>query len=188
VSHGKNPPALFFDRDGVINQEVGYLHRSEDVVWVEGIFPLARTAVRLGYKLVVVTNQSGIARGFYTMADFEALMDWIRAEFIARQAPLDAVYLCPYHPLHGVGEYRREHIDRKPGPGMLLRAAKDLSLDLTQSVMIGDRCSDVAAANAAGLRQAFLISGTESAPCPGTALDIHTLAEAEAWLLANSPA
>jgi D-glycero-D-manno-heptose 1,7-bisphosphate phosphatase len=175
-------PALFLDRDGVINREVGYLYRSEDVVWVEGIFSLARTAVGLGYKLVVVTNQSGIARGFYTLADFDALMDWMRAEFLARNAPLAGVYLCPYHPQHGVGEYRREHPDRKPGPGMLLRAAQDLSLDLGRSIMVGDRCSDVAAANAAGLREAFLITGTEVAECEGRAVVIDSLAELEAWL------
>lgn len=185
MSHTPVSPALFLDRDGVINHEVGYLHRAQDVTWVEGIFSLARTAIRLGYKLVVVTNQSGIARGYYTMADFQSLMDWMRAEFAAQQAPLDAVYLCPYHPEHGVGEYRREHIDRKPGPGMLLRAARDLSLDLKQSVMVGDRCSDIAAANAAGLRQAFLISGTETRLCPGHAISLDALSEVEAWLLAH---
>jgi len=174
--------ALFLDRDGVINHEAGYLHRIEDVRWVDGIFPLAATAVRLGYKLVVVTNQSGIARGLYTEEDFAALMSWMRSEFAARQTPLDAVYYSPYHPHHGIGDYKREHEDRKPGPGMILRAAKDLDLDLTQSIMVGDRCSDVAAANAAGLRQAFLIAGTEPAPCPGTYQPIFTLSELQTWL------
>jgi len=174
--------ALFLDRDGVINHEVGYLHRPEDVRWVEGIFPLCRTARQLGYKLVVVTNQSGIARGLYTQADFDALTDWMRAEFNAQRAPLDAVYCCPYHPEHGLGDYKREHPDRKPAPGMLLRAAGELSLDLTRSVLVGDRCSDIAAAHAAGLAQAFLLRGTETQPCPGPHQTVDSLAAVEAWL------
>jgi D-glycero-D-manno-heptose 1,7-bisphosphate phosphatase len=185
MPHPPQTPALFLDRDGVINQEVGYLSRPEDVIWVPGIFPLCRTAVALGYKLVVVTNQSGIARGLYSQADFDALMDWMRQEFTAQGTPLDAVYHCPFHPEHGIGLYKREHEDRKPSPGMLLRAARDLHLDLSESILIGDRCSDIAAANAAGLRQAFLIAGTEPHPCPGNHLPIDNLAAAERWLVEN---
>ncbi len=172
-------PALFLDRDGVVNQEIGYLHRPEDVRWVEGIFSLARTARRSGYRLVIVTNQSGIARGLYTTAEFEALMSWIAAEFRAEGAPLDAVYHCPYHPVHGLGAWRREHEDRKPAPGMLLRAAREHGLDLRRSLLVGDRCSDIAAANAAGLRRAFLLRGTEIAPCAAQAQEIQSLREVE---------
>ena len=175
-------PALFLDRDGVINHETDYLYRPADVRWVPGIFPLCRTAQSLGYKLVVVTNQSGIARGLYTEADFHTLMDWMRAEFLAQSVTLDAVYFCPYHPEHGVGPYKREHPDRKPAPGMLLRAARDLSLDLARSVLVGDRCSDIAAANAAGVAHAFLLRGTEPHPCPGPHHSIDSLAAVEAWL------
>lgn len=175
-------PALFLDRDGVINHEVGYLHRPEDVRWVDGIFRLARLARALGYKLVVVTNQSGIARGYYTTAQFESLMEWMGAEFRAQGAALDAVYHCPYHPEHGIGEWRREHEDRKPGPGMLLRAARDLGLNLQRSVLVGDRCADIQAANSAGLRQAFLLRGTETRECPGRAITVDSLAEVERWL------
>ena len=179
-------PALFLDRDGVVNHEVGYLSHSRDLTFVDGIFPLCRTAQSLGYRLVIVTNQSGIARGLYTTQDFENLMDCIRDEFEKEQILLDAVYHCPYHPEHGVGEFRREHPDRKPSPGMLLRAAGDLALDLSRSILIGDRCSDIAAANAAHLRQAFLLAGTEPHPCPCSHTPIQHLAEAEAWLTANS--
>jgi D-glycero-D-manno-heptose 1,7-bisphosphate phosphatase len=174
--------ALFLDRDGVLNHEIGYLYRPEDVRWVEGILPLCRTAMELGYKLIVVTNQSGIARGMYSEADFHALMDWMRGELEREQVRLDGVYFCPYHPEHGVGEYRREHDDRKPGPGMLLRAAREHGLDLARSVLVGDRCSDVAAANAAGLGTAILLRGTEAEPCPGQYVAIDSLAQAEAWL------
>ena len=174
--------ALFLDRDGVLNQEVGYLHRPEDVRWVEGIVPLCRTAQERGYRLVVVTNQAGIARGYYTPQQFEDLMQWMREELTREGVELDAVYHCPYHPEHGIGEYRREHQDRKPGPGMLLRAARDLGLDLAQSVMVGDRCSDVAAANAAGCGQAFLLRGTEQEPCPGRYLPVSALSDVEDWI------
>jgi D-glycero-D-manno-heptose 1,7-bisphosphate phosphatase len=179
---GRLGKALFLDRDGVINQEVSYLHSAEDVHWVEGIFKLCRTAAGLGYKLVVVTNQAGIGRGLYTEVQFEALMQWMRGEFVERGVALDAVYFCPYHPEQGMGEYRREHADRKPGPGMLLRAAKDLRLDLGQSVMVGDRCSDIGAAHAGGLRQAFLLCGTETGTCAGEYRAVKTLNEVEEWL------
>jgi D-glycero-D-manno-heptose 1,7-bisphosphate phosphatase len=174
---------LFLDRDGVINEETGYLSRVADARFVPGIFSLCRAAQSLGYRLVVVTNQSGIARGYYSEADFHALMDWMRAEFEREGVRLDAVYFCPYHPEHGVGEYKREHEDRKPGAGMLHRGARDFDLSLEESVMVGDRCSDVAAANAAGLRQAFLIAGTESSGCSGQYIDASTLADVERWLV-----
>ncbi len=175
-------PALFLDRDGVINREIGYLYRREEVQWVEGIFALSRAAVDMGYRLVVVTNQAGIARGFYTTEDFLFLMDWMREQFAAQGAPLAAVYHCPYHPEHGLGEWRREHEDRKPGPGMLLHAAQDLHLDLRRSVMVGDRCSDIEAAQAAGVGQAFLLQGTEPQPCLQPHLAVRSLDEVRAWL------
>ena len=176
------PPALFLDRDGVVNHEVGFLYRPADVRFMDGIFPLCRAAQQLGYRLVVVTNQSGIARGLYTTAQFEELMAWMRARLAEEGVTLTAVYHCPYHPEYGQGEFRREHEDRKPSPGMLLRAAREHQLDLSRSILVGDRCSDIAAANAAGLRQAFLIAGTEAAACPGDFLAVDELAEVEAWL------
>ena len=178
--------ALFLDRDGVVNEEVGYLHRSGDIRFVAGIFPLCRTAQRLGYKLIVVTNQAGIGRGFYTLQQYEDLTRWILAQFAGQGITLDEVLFCPYHPVHGVGEYKREHDDRKPSPGMLLRAARNHNLDLSQSILIGDRCSDIAAANAAQLRRAFYIAGTESDACPGQFQSIARLSEVEEWLLLHS--
>ncbi len=157
--------ALFLDRDGVVNQEVGYLHRWQDVIWMPGIFDLCRAAVAKGYALVIVTNQSGIARGLYSSAQFEDLMAWMSDEFEAQHVPLTAVYHCPFHPEHGIGFYKREHEDRKPSPGMLLKAAREHNLDLSQSILLGDRCSDLAAAHAAHLRHAYLLPGTEEAPC-----------------------
>jgi D-glycero-D-manno-heptose 1,7-bisphosphate phosphatase len=174
--------ALFLDRDGVINVEVGYLHRVEDVKFVPGIFSLCRTAMRLGYRLVVVTNQAGIARGFYTEADFDALMAWMAEAFRGEGVELDAVYHCPFHPEYGVGEYRREHEDRKPGTGMLRRAVREFGVSLADSVMVGDRCSDIAAANSAGLKQVFLVTGTEAERCGGIYREAGELREVERWL------
>jgi len=177
--------ALFLDRDGVVNEEVGYLHCAEEVRFVDGIFSLCRTAMGLGYRLIVVTNQAGIARGYYSEADFHALMTFMRAKLREERVELDAVYFCPFHPEHGVGEYKREHEDRKPGTGMLRQGVAQFGLDLDESVMVGDRCSDVAAANAAGLRQAFLIRGTEVNGCDGEYLTVKSLAEVESWLVAQ---
>ncbi len=176
---------LFLDRDGVINHETGYLSRVEDVRFVEGIFSLCRTAAGLGYRLIVVTNQAGIARGLYTEADYQTLMEWMRGKFRSEGVELDAVYHCPFHPEHGVGEYRREHEDRKPGTGMLQRGARELGVSLEESVMVGDRCSDMEAANTAGLRQAFLMQGTEEGGCPGVYVEVRSLAEVELWLVEN---
>jgi D-glycero-D-manno-heptose 1,7-bisphosphate phosphatase len=178
-------PALFLDRDGVVNHDTGFLYLARDVRFVDGIFSLCRAAQSLGYRLVIVTNQSGIGRGLYSTAQFENLMDYIRDEFQKESVVLDAVYHCPFHPEHGTGEFRRESPDRKPSPGMLLRAAGDLALDLPRSILVGDRCTDIQAANAAKLRQAFLIVGTEAGSCPGDFAAVQCLAEVEAWLRAN---
>ena len=175
--------ALFLDRDGVINHEVGWLHRAADVRFMDDIFPLCRTAKELGYKLIVVTNQAGIGRGLYTIEDFESLMQWMRAEFLKQGVELDAVYHSPYHPEHGIGEYKREHPDRKPGPGMMLRGQAQFDLDLPQSLLIGDRCTDMQAAAAAGIGQAFLLTGTEGEEeCGGEYQVIDSLTTVEHWL------
>ncbi|MDE3104768.1 MAG: HAD family hydrolase [Acidobacteriota bacterium] len=174
---------LFLDRDGVINEEIGYLSRPEEVRFVPGIFSLCRTAQQLGYRLMVVTNQAGIARGYYSEEDFAQLMLWMRERFTEQGIVLDAVYHCPYHPEHGLGEYRREHEDRKPGIGMLLRGQREFGLELAECVLVGDRCSDILAAHRAGLAKAFLVQGTEEADaCMGEHTPVQGLSEVEEWL------
>lgn len=155
--------ALFLDRDGVVNVEKNYLHRQEDVEFVDGIFELVRTANAAGFLVVVVTNQAGIGRGYYTEADFHALSAWMSAQFLAQGARIDGVYFCPHHPVHGIGPYRRDCDSRKPAPGMLLRAARELDIDLSASVMVGDRITDMQAARAAGVPVRFLLAGNEEA-------------------------
>jgi len=168
-------PALFLDRDGVINHEVGYLSSPGDIRYVDGIVPLIATARALGFRIIVITNQSGIGRGYYTEDDFHRLMDHMRSYLHTQQAAFDAVYFCADHPLHGVGRYQRESPLRKPSPGMLLQATTDHSLDLASSVLVGDRCSDIVAGAAAGVPYLFLLSGTESTPCP--AIPRYTLVD-----------
>lgn len=149
--------ALFLDRDGVINVEKNYVHRIEDFEFLPGIFEFCKTAAGLGFVLVVITNQAGIGRGYYTEADFRRLTDWMLAEFQVRGILIDRVYHCPYHPTAGVGVYRRESFDRKPNPGMILKARDELGLDLAASVLIGDKDSDIEAGRTAGVGHLLLL-------------------------------
>ena len=144
-------PALFLDRDGVINVEKNYVHRVEDFEFLDGIFDLCRAATERNMPIVVVTNQAGIGRGYYSEAQFQTLTEWMKSQFEEAGAPISAVYFCPDHPKHGVGSYRKESFDRKPNPGMLFRARDDLGLDLSRSILIGDKASDITAAKAAGV-------------------------------------
>ena len=154
--------ALFLDRDGVINLERHYVHSCDKFQFQDGIFELCRAAQNLRYLLVVVTNQAGIARGYYTEQDFLQLTQWMIDRFAEQQIKIARVYYCPYHPVHGIGGYKRDSPDRKPKPGMLLRAQRDLDLNLSSSVLIGDQASDMQAARAAGI-------GTKIALCPEVA-------------------
>jgi len=176
--------ALFLDRDGIVNQDVGFAHRREDFVFIDGIFDLAQAATRAGYLLVIATNQSGIGRGLYTEADFHALMHWVAAEFAARGAPIARVEFCPDHPTAGIGPYRRVSQRRKPGPGMLHDAAAALGLDLPASIMIGDKASDAIAGALAGIGILVLVSADPAerrAAPPGT-LVLPSVVAAARWL------
>lgn len=143
--------ALFLDRDGVVNEDTGFLHRIDECRFVDGIFTLSAGFAARGFALVIATNQSGIGRGYFSEAEFTALMDWMRGEFGRHGVELAAIYHCPDHPSAGQGAYRRDNPWRKPGPGMMLQAAADLSLDLAASWSIGDKPRDAEAARAAGI-------------------------------------
>jgi D-glycero-D-manno-heptose 1,7-bisphosphate phosphatase len=160
---------VFLDRDGTLNVETDYLHRPEDAA----IFPGAAAALArlnaLGVPVIVVTNQSGIGRGMYGWADYHAVMERI-AELLAREgARVDDAYACPFHE-DGAGEYRRpDHPDRKPNPGMLLKAAEKHRLDLGRSWMIGDKECDLEAGRRAGCRTALVRTGHGGGVDPGLA-------------------
>jgi D-glycero-D-manno-heptose 1,7-bisphosphate phosphatase len=144
-------PAAFLDRDGVINVDSGYTSRPEDLVFtptaVEGI----RLLNKSGYLVIVVTNQSGVARGYYASEDVDRFHEAIAAELARSDASIDAFYYCPYHPDGTVDGFSCEHDDRKPSPGMLRRATEDWAIDLDRSFLIGDKESDVVAAARMGI-------------------------------------
>ena len=177
-------PALFLDRDGVINVDRGYVSRLDDFEWMPGIFAVARTASRLGLPLVVVTNQSGIGRGYYSEDQFNALTAHIRDRFAAEGTPLAAVYHCPFHPEAVEPRYRAaDHPWRKPRPGMLLAARDELGLDLANSAMLGDRLVDMQAGAAAGIGHLALIGpNTELAAELPSHRRFASLDEVPQWL------
>ena len=150
-------PAVFLDRDGVINQESEYVHRIDDFHFIDGVFDACRQLNKAGFRLIVITNQAGIARGYYTEDEFHRLTKWMLDEFTLHGIKIDDVYYCPHHPVHGVGQYLRQCDCRKPGPEMILRAAREHSLDLPQSILVGDKASDIEAGRAAGVGCCVLV-------------------------------
>jgi len=150
--------ALILDRDGVINQNHGYVHKQEDFDFIDGIFDLARNAHAKNYRLLVSTNQAGIGRGYYTEDQFHQLTDWMCQQFSSIGAPITRIYFSPYHPTAGLGRYLKDDFSRKPHPGMILQAQEDLSLDLNRSVLIGDKVSDIQAGVAAGVGTNLLVA------------------------------
>lgn len=150
--------ALFLDRDGVINIDTGYLHTPEQCVFVDGIVDLIRHANAADYVVAVVTNQAGIARGYFSAAQFTVFTDWMIHTLEKEGARIDRVYHCPHHPDAGIGELKRACDCRKPQPGMLLQAQKDFDLDMANSLIIGDKMSDLEAAKRAGVATRLLYS------------------------------
>lgn len=182
--------ALFLDRDGVINVDKGHVHRQDEFEFVDGIFDLCHKASALDYAIVVITNQAGIGRGYYTEKDFIDLSEWMCAEFRARGVSIAKVYHCPFHPEYGVGIYRRDTADRKPGPGMILRAAHDFVVDLASSILVGDRETDIEAGVAAGVGCNLLYrpagkTGEPTSTAAPTSI-VRTLREVEAVLSASA--
>ncbi len=152
-------PAVFMDRDGTISEEVGYVNHPSRY----RVFPFSAEAVRLlnerGWLAILVTNQAGVARGYFTEDLIEEVHGLLRLELERRGARLDAIYYCAHHPTVGEAPYRSDCDCRKPKPGLIHRAASELGIDLTRSWMIGDRYSDIVLAHNAGLRSAFVMTG-----------------------------
>lgn len=144
--------ALFLDRDGVINEDYGYVHKINDFHFREGIFNVCRLAKKERMKIVVVTNQAGIGRGFFSQEDFQYVTAYMLDHFESLGITIDQVYHCPFHPYFGVGHYRRHSFDRKPSPGLLLKACRDHNINPSASIMVGDHASDRIAAFSIGIR------------------------------------
>lgn len=145
--------AIFLDRDGVINLDKAYVSKIEDFEFCEGVFEALTHFQNLGYLLIIVTNQSGIGRGYYTEEDFQKLTAWMRKELLHVKIKIDAVYHCPHAP-------EANCACRKPQSGMFLRAIEDFDIDVKQSWMIGDKPSDIEAALGAGILNTILLGKT----------------------------
>lgn len=144
--------AIFFDRDGVINHDLSYVYKREDFAFYEDFFSCAQRFYKQGYKLIVVTNQSGIERGYYTTKDFLNLSAYMQDMMRERVGfIMDRIYFCPF--LH-------DTIRRKPAGGMMIQAQNELGIDLAQSCLVGDRMSDVEAAYNAGITRRYLLCRT----------------------------
>jgi D-glycero-D-manno-heptose 1,7-bisphosphate phosphatase len=174
--------ALFLDRDGVINVDRDYVYRIEEFEFLPGIFDLCQSAQKAGFVPVVVTNQAGIGRGYYTEEDFRRITVWMLDQFRSRGIEIGRVYHCPFHPSAGIGKYRRESFDRKPNPGMILKARDAFALDLAKSVLVGDKDSDLEAGRAAGVGyNVKLLHETSGAVTPES-LQFTDLYAVGAWL------
>lgn len=150
--------ALFLDRDGVINVEKNYVYKIEDFEFVPGIFELLNFFQELNYLLIIITNQAGIGRGYYTESHFNVLNEWMLKEFQKCGIEITKVYYSPYHPVHGLGKYKKDAFCRKPNPGMLLQAKKEFNIDLTKSILIGDKITDIDAGINSGVKLNILFS------------------------------
>lgn len=148
--------AVFIDRDGTLNEESGYLHRAEDCRFIPGAIEAVALLNAAGFLVVVVTNQSGIARGYYTEADLETLHVYMAAELAAGGARIDGWYFCPHHPEFSAAA---DCACRKPLPGMLQHAAAELDIDLASSWMVGDKVADIEAGRAAGCTPILVLTG-----------------------------
>ena len=164
LAQRRTRPAAFLDRDGTINIDRGWTHRAEDLVWVKDAAAAVRLLNQAGYYVFVVTNQGGVARGFYEETAVERLHDHMQAELMAQGAHIDAFYHCPHHPEGVVKAFAIECLCRKPGVGMLEQASRDWPVDRARSFMIGDRDGDMEAAAAFNIRGARFDLETQSLP------------------------
>jgi D-glycero-D-manno-heptose 1,7-bisphosphate phosphatase len=151
TSHLEMRRACFLDRDGVLNVDTGFAHRSDQIEWVEGALEAVRHLNQLGFLVFVVTNQSGVARGFYTEGHVQALHSWMNTEMQRHGARIDEFVYCPHHPEGAISVYQVACNCRKPSAGMLTHLMKKWPVDAARSFMIGDRETDLQAARAAGV-------------------------------------
>ncbi|MFQ3176351.1 MAG: D-glycero-D-manno-heptose 1,7-bisphosphate phosphatase [Psychromonas sp.] len=155
VANGKR--AVFLDRDGVINVDKGYVSQRDDFEFIDGVIDACKALKEKGYLLVVITNQSGIARGYFSEEQFHTLTEWMDWSLADRGVDIDGFYYCPHHAEKGIGEYKIACDCRKPQSGMLISAIADLDIDVSQSILVGDKVSDLQAGLAAGINTNYLV-------------------------------
>lgn len=148
--------AIFLDRDGTLNVDLGFTHRVEDLQLAPGVVPGLKRLAELGYQLIVTTNQSGVARGYFSLAQMHAFNTALVSRLRELGINIEGVYCCPFHSSEGIGAYRCDSPLRKPKPGMILKAAAEHGIELEASFAIGDRASDAQAGHAAGCRTILL--------------------------------
>jgi len=151
-------PAVFLDRDGVINKDKGYVSKIDDFEFIEGSIEAMQLLKQNGYLVVVITNQSGIARGYYSEDEFMVLTEWMDWSLADRGVDLDGIYYCPHHPEKGIGDYKQDCSCRKPNTGMLDSAGKELDIDFANSYLVGDKLSDIQAGQKSHLKACYLVS------------------------------
>lgn len=159
VAAWRRRPVAFLDRDGVLNVDVNYVHKPEQVEWLPGAIEAVRELNDAGYLVMVMTNQAGIGRGFYTEDDFEQFTSWMADRLAEAGAHIDAVYHCPHHPTEALPGWRQDCECRKPRPGMFLRALAEWDVDVERSFMVGDKLGDLEAARGAGISRGVLFTG-----------------------------
>lgn len=150
---------IFLDRDGTLNEEVNYLYKPEDLKLLTGVAQAIRMWREAGYKIVVVTNQAGVARGYYTCEDVEHLHEYMNQELKKRGAWVDYFFYCPHHPVYGIGEYKKECTCRKPGTGLFQKAEEYYRIDKKHSYMIGDKLLDIQAGHDYGVGTVLVGTG-----------------------------
>ncbi|MBI5400306.1 D-glycero-beta-D-manno-heptose 1,7-bisphosphate 7-phosphatase [Candidatus Saganbacteria bacterium] len=179
--------AVFLDRDGTIIEDVGYLNKPSEIKFISGSQEAIKKLKAAGYKVIVITNQAGVARGLIT-EDMLQTIDKVLHKWILNSGThLDGLYYCPHHPEHGVYPYKQACECRKPHPGLILKAQKDFAIDLSRSFMVGDKASDIEAGQRAGLKTVFVMTGRgEVAKADRKTSPDHTannLLQAAEWIL-----
>ena len=153
--------ALFLDRDGVINQDLGYVYKAKEFYFIDGIFEFIKFALMRKFIIIVITNQAGIGRGLYTMDDFKKISYWMLEIFSSNGCQIHGIYFSPFHPIHGKGFYKKKENSRKPAPGMLTMARDDFNINMDESIIIGDKYTDIEAGFNSGVKEKILLRSND---------------------------